>query len=112
MNRPSLFNEDAICSICGKKGAYNDHGEWLCSDHLKEDDESKDIKECTAAAGHFWNANLSVNIRIEHEESCVHCEETRMVPGIPIPPSIPGKRPSWIKRTMKRIKNWLKSRDW
>ena len=108
MNKLLLYNEDAICDICGKQGATNDHGNWLCPDHLIKDDTVEDVKNCTSSEGHFWNADLSVNIRIEHEERCVHCKERRIVPGIPIPPSIPLRRPSWIRRMIKKMKKMVK----
>jgi len=38
MSRDVPYDEEAICDICGRKGAYDFTGDYFCDDCLKKDE--------------------------------------------------------------------------
>ena len=41
MNRDVEFDENAVCDICGKKGAFDFMGDYICPDCIEVDEDGK-----------------------------------------------------------------------
>lgn len=58
MGRDVPFKADAVCDGCGKTGAFDFMGDYLCSDcaNVGDDDEDEHPANCGCEDCRFWGA--------------------------------------------------------